>query len=148
MEAVREIDDSTAKGGAEATEARRNIDLFLDFTWERELEQRRTQAVVDRLSLIYYLTERTIFRIVKERTPGYKYEQSDTAITAQEVPALRWKIFRVMAETFMGGHMSYHVIVQGRVLSTHPTPGQAKEWITTQAKLIQHRLELVRLAGK
>ena len=119
----------------------RNRELYLDWCWETSVELRRTQAVCDRLRRIYYLADNTIFRIIRDDKK--KWKPDTTALTSNQVYS--WKIFKVIRDTYMGGHECYNVVVGDRQIAEFRTLTEAKHYINVKAKLIQGRLDLLKL---
>ena len=120
----------------------RNREIYLDWSWETTIEMRRSQAVYDRLSRIYYVTDRTILRVLDDVNKSQFLPNAD-ALTSNEVYS--WKIFKVLRETYMGGHELHHVIVGNWKMADFRTLSEAKHYINNKAKLIQGRLELLKL---
>ena len=120
----------------------RNREIYLDWSWETAVELRRSQAVYERLSRIYYVTDRTILRILEDINKS-QFAPNPEALTSNELYS--WKIFKVLRETYMGGHELYHVIVGNWKLADFRTLSEAKSYINKKAKLIQFRLELLKL---
>ncbi len=120
----------------------RNREIFLDWNWESVVEERRSAAIGLRLSRFYYVSDRTIFRAV-EAAALAEWKPSPTALTSVEVFSHR--IFKVMRETYMGGHEAFRVIVGKCQVSEHRSLPEAKLWIGTKIKLIQARMELVKM---
>ncbi len=128
----------------------RNREMFLDWSWETIVESRKSRAVYDRLARIYYVTDTTILRVVQAAAEKAFKPSRTREVNGSELTCLachevhRWRMFRVVLETYMGGHDIYHVIVGDMAVSDHATLAEAKAWMTNKAKQIQARLDLTK----